>query len=118
LTLDDYQERSRQFRVKASTPEERVFGLLEESGEVAGVFKRLFRGDYDDDVAADKLAKELGDVFWYLANICTDNGWKLSYIAQANLDKLTKRMEQGKLKGSGDDREINVPEEARIILNR
>jgi NTP pyrophosphatase (non-canonical NTP hydrolase) len=102
--IDDYQSKSTAFRVPSSTREERVFGLLEESGELAGVFKRLFRGDYDADVAAQKLAGELGDILWYAANIAADNGWKLSDVLQANLDKLESRQLRNKLMGSGDDR--------------
>lgn len=102
--IDEYQTKSTTFRVPGSTREERVFGLLEESGELAGVFKRLFRGDYDVDVAAQKLAGELGDILWYAANIAEDNGWKLSDILQANIDKLESRQLRNKLMGSGDDR--------------
>ncbi len=102
--IDEYQQRSGEFRVPSSTPEERVFGLLEESGELAGVFKRLFRGDYGPDVAGAKLAAELGDILWYAANIATDNGWKLSDILKANLEKLESRQIRGKIMGAGDDR--------------
>jgi NTP pyrophosphatase (non-canonical NTP hydrolase) len=102
--IDEYQVKSTTFRVPSSTREERVFGLLEESGELAGVFKRLFRGDYDIDVASQKLAGELGDILWYVANIAADNGWKLSDILQANLEKLESRQLRGKIMGSGDDR--------------
>jgi NTP pyrophosphatase (non-canonical NTP hydrolase) len=81
-----------------------VFGLLEECGEVAGVFKRLFRGDYELDVAGQKLAAELGDVLWYVAGIAKDNDWRLSDIMTANLDKLESRKLRGKILGSGDSR--------------
>ena len=104
MDINEYQERSTAFRVPSSTPEERVFGLLEESGELAGVFKRLFRGDYDTSIAGQKLAGELGDILWYAANIATDNDWKLSDILQANLEKLESRQIRGKILGQGDDR--------------
>lgn len=104
MDINEYQERSTAFRVPSSTPEERVFGLLEESGELAGVFKRLFRGDYDTSVAGQKLAGELGDILWYAANIATDNNWRLSEILNANLQKLEDRKLRNKILGSGDDR--------------
>lgn len=103
-TFDEYQQQSSTYRVPNSSSEERVFGLLEESGEVAGVFKRLFRGDYNIDVAGQKLAKELGDVLWYVANIAHDNGWKLSDIAKDNLDKLESRKIRNQIMGAGDER--------------
>lgn len=102
--FDDYQQACLAFRIPASPPEERVMGLLEEAGEVAGVFKRMLRGDYDPDQAATKLHKELGDILWYIGGIAYDNGWKLSEIAQANLDKLESRKLRGVIMGSGDMR--------------
>ncbi|MEM4379924.1 MAG: nucleoside triphosphate pyrophosphohydrolase family protein [Thermoplasmatales archaeon] len=104
MDANAYQEKAATFRVPTSTPEERVFGLLEEAGEVAGVFKRLFRGDYQVDVAGTKLAQELGDVLWYVANIAYDNNWKLADLMQANLDKLESRKLRNVLTGSGDER--------------
>lgn len=104
MLLDDYQLGAFKYRADSSSPEERVMGLLEESGEVAGVFKRLLRGDYSEDVAVTKLHKELGDVLWYLSQIAQDNGWKLSEVAQANLDKLESRSIRGMILGAGGDR--------------
>lgn len=104
MLLDEYQESAYKFRVDSATPEERVMGLLEESGEIAGVFKRLLRGDYTPDVATTRLHKELGDVLWYLSQIAVDNGWKLSEVAQANIDKLESRNIRGLILGSGDNR--------------
>ena len=49
--------------------DEAMFGLLEEVGEVAGVFKRQARGDNDGELDRDKLAKELGDLLWYTVRI-------------------------------------------------
>jgi NTP pyrophosphatase (non-canonical NTP hydrolase) len=102
--LDDYQTAAFKFRTPNATPEERVFGVLEEAGEIAGVFKRLIRGDYSNDVATTKLHKELGDVLWYLSQIAVDNGFKLSEVATANIEKLSSRAVRGVLLGSGDER--------------
>lgn len=47
--------------------------------------------------ALDKehLAKELGDIAWYLAEAATALEIPLEDILQANLDKLKKRYPQG-----------------------
>jgi NTP pyrophosphatase (non-canonical NTP hydrolase) len=103
-TLNSYQAQASVFRVPNSPNEERVMGLLEEVGEIAGVFKRLLRGDYVPQQAEAALYKELGDVLWYLSQIAEDNGWKLSDIAQANLDKLEARRLRNTILGSGDNR--------------
>jgi NTP pyrophosphatase (non-canonical NTP hydrolase) len=50
------------------------------------------------------IAKELGDVLWYTAQVATELGLELDEIAQQNLDKLLSRQRRGVLSGSGDDR--------------
>lgn len=85
---------------------EKVFGLLGEAGEVAEKFKKIIRDK--DGVATDaeklELAKELGDVLWYINAVGLYLGMPLEDIAQSNLDKLSSRARRGKLKGSGDNR--------------
>lgn len=103
-SFDAYQHACLSFRIPQAPPEERIMGLFEEAGEVAGVFKRMLRGDYNPDVTATKLHKELGDVLWYLGQIAYDNGWKLSEIAQSNIEKLESRKLRNVLAGAGDER--------------
>jgi len=43
-------------------------GLLSEVGEVAGVIKRVFRGDHSE-IPRDRLISEIGDVLWYVSEI-------------------------------------------------
>jgi NTP pyrophosphatase (non-canonical NTP hydrolase) len=85
---------------------EKVLGLCGESGEVAEKFKKILR-DKDgvlNDEDKKSVAKELGDVLWYLATIAGDMGLSLSQIVQWNLDKLHDRQKREKLHGSGDER--------------
>lgn len=104
LTLNKYQVLAGTYMLPNAPPEERVFGILEEAGEVAGVFKRMMRGDYGPDEAAAKLAKELGDILWYIAGVAADNDWTLESIAQTNLEKLESRKQRNVIIGSGNDR--------------
>lgn len=104
MELNEYQDKAKSFRVPAAPPEERVMGLLEEAGELAGIFKRLLRGDYGPDIAATKLFKELGDVLWYLSQIADDNNWTLEEVATGNIEKLTSRQLRNTIVGSGDSR--------------
>ena len=104
MTLDEYQEQAGKFQVPTSAAEERIFGLLSEAGEVAGVFQKLIRGDYEFKEAGARLEKELGDVLWYVSRIAADNNWTLSDIATTNLDKLEDRRIRNLIQGSGDNR--------------
>lgn len=83
-----------------------VFGLMGEAGEVSEKIKKLFRdhGGKLTDEYRQEIAKELGDVMWYIAQLSTELGLKLSDIAKNNLDKLSSRHIRGKVHGSGDNR--------------
>lgn len=83
-----------------------ALGLVGEAGEVADKLKKVIR-DNDGvltDPVRDAVAKELGDVMWYLAVLAAELDYDLETIAQNNLDKLASRQERGVLTGSGDNR--------------
>lgn len=81
-------------------------GLCGEAGEVAEKIKKIIR-DYDgvvDDERKSSIAKEIGDVSWYLSEICTHFGISLADVARGNVAKLQDRQRRGVLGGSGDNR--------------
>lgn len=83
-----------------------TLGLLGEAGEVAEKVKKIFR-DEKGKITKEKrteIAKELGDVMWYLSQISTELGVKLSKVVKLNLEKLSSRKMRDKLHGSGDNR--------------
>ena len=103
MELDEYQKRAEKFAVypdnfKVIYPS---LGLVGEAGEVAEKVKKWLR---DGAIDKEEVAKELGDVMWYMAALARDLGYPLSDIAQMNLDKLTSRKKRGKIRGSGDNR--------------
>ena len=93
-----------------------AMGLTGEAGEVADKIKKLYR---DEELASlgeitkgllidehrDSIAKELGDVLWYVTAMANEIDMDLEEIAQMNYDKLLKRRETNTLQGSGDNRE-------------
>ena len=83
-----------------------TLGLVGEAGEVAEKVKKVIRdeGGVFTEEKKVELAKELGDVLWYIANIAADIDMELNLIATMNLDKLASRAERNKLSGSGDNR--------------
>ena len=83
-----------------------ALGLSGEAGEVAEHAKKAIRDD-GGQVTEERraaMAKELGDVLWYVAQLASELDLDLNEIAQANLDKLLSRQQRGVLSGSGDDR--------------
>lgn len=64
-------------------------GLAGETGEVSEIVKHHIYGKEPLDKM--ELAKEVGDVLWYLAAICTCVGMDLSAVAELNINKLDYR---------------------------
>lgn len=104
-----YQEKSRRTWSRVKLDHSIVYptlGLVNEAGEVAGKVKKIFRDKNGIISNEDKIAiqGELGDVLWYLTQICTDLDISLQEVAEKNLQKLDKRLKAGTLKGEGDNR--------------
>ena len=70
-----------------------VMGLCGESGEAIDLVKKWMAHGHELDKA--HLAKELGDIAWYLAEAATALDMDLEDILQANLDKLRNRYPEG-----------------------
>ena len=70
-----------------------ALGLCGESGEVADLVKKhLFQGH---DLDLDHVAKELGDISWYLAAGAYAIGLDLESIFRVNKEKLEARYPDG-----------------------
>ena len=70
-----------------------VMGLCGESGEAIDIVKKHLAQGHELD--KEKLAKELGDVAWYLAETATALDLNLEDILEANIEKLKKRYPEG-----------------------
>lgn len=129
LTLDEYQEAAHTTSLvsegvdslwpRVSDPEDGYAALMDygslayatlklngEAGEVAELIGKALRDDGGviSMERSAKLEKEVGDVLWYVAELCTIMGWSFSELASKNLQKLAKRKGDGTLKGDGSDR--------------
>ena len=96
MTANEYQTKA--LRTSNETDATRglvngVLGLCGESGECADMIKKhLFQGhDFDKE----HLAKELGDVAWYLAITAHYLGYDLNSIFEMNIEKLLARYPEG-----------------------
>ena len=70
-----------------------ALGLCGESGEVADLLKKYHFQGHDLDF--DHIAKELGDVAWYLAVGAYAIGFDLESICRMNKEKLEARYPNG-----------------------
>jgi NTP pyrophosphatase (non-canonical NTP hydrolase) len=110
MTFDEYQLKA--LTTIISTGDELkdtlhwVLGINGEAGEVAEKVKKIIRDQNGNMTPEDKteLAKEIGDVMWYLAVFAHQLGFSLDDVAKTNLDKLSSRKSRGVLGGSGDNR--------------
>ena len=98
----------------------RFWGLtylsLKLNGEAGEVAEKVGKAMRDDEVGPDKeaiktpsawrlaLAKELGDILWYVFRLIIELGFTPQQVLQMNIDKLNDRKARGVLGGSGDDR--------------
>ena len=109
MDFKTYQKKARETAQYPNLGENNIYptlGLVGEAGEVAEKVKKVIRdnkGIFDDESKIG-IKKELGDVLWYLANLCTEFNFNLEDVALQNLEKLKERAYQGKISGSGDDR--------------
>ena len=109
MNFEEYQKESRktaEYPDKDNNYIYPVLGLTGEAGEVAEKIKKVIRND-KGIMSEDKkieIAKELGDVLWYIAQLATELGLKLEDVAKGNIEKLRSRQERGVIASEGDNR--------------
>ena len=69
-----------------------LHGLAGEVGEVHSLFQKVYQGH---ELDTEHLKKEIGDVLWFVTELCTACGFKLNDIAEMNIDKLKNRYPDG-----------------------
>ena len=109
MNFNNYQTQSRKTAKYPAIGHPVIYpalGLVNEAGEVAGKVKKIFRdkGGVIGEAEREALKSELGDVLWYIAQVCTELGLSLDEVAEHNIHKLYDRLERGTIKGDGDNR--------------
>jgi NTP pyrophosphatase (non-canonical NTP hydrolase) len=110
MTFDEYQQ---QALTTAHNSHERLMqqtiwamGVAGEAGEVVEKWKKIVaykEGKISEDDLGE-LAKELGDVVWYIAVMADSLGLSFDDIMQRNVKKLQDRKQRDVIKGAGDNR--------------
>ncbi len=83
-----------------------AMGIAGEAGEVIEKWKKIMaykNGRLEEEDIAE-LAKEMGDVIWYIAVLADSLGLSFEQIMQMNTKKLADRNQRGKIMGAGDNR--------------
>lgn len=97
MTINEYQSLAMRTSNKELSKEDHllngVLGLVGESGEIADLIKKNRMQGHKMDI--EHIAKELGDVCWYIAETATAIGCDMETIMKMNIEKLKKRYPDG-----------------------
>ena len=96
MIFREYQDAARRTQNPELTPRERLehasWGLASEVGEICGILQKQHQGH---QVNIPNLRKEIGDVQWFLTELCDVYGFDLGMIAEENIAKLKRRYPAG-----------------------
>jgi NTP pyrophosphatase (non-canonical NTP hydrolase) len=68
-----------------------LLGLAGETGTLLTEYKKWLREGSAYQIFKERIAEDLGDILWYVANIASKEGLDLEAIARENLKKLQSR---------------------------
>ena len=97
MTGYEYQQLAMRTAPKGMYPDDlalnAALGLAGEAGEFADIVKKYqFQGHQIDTT---HLAKELGDILWYVAMGCESLNMSMDAVMEANIEKLKMRYPDG-----------------------
>lgn len=77
---------------KAEAALHALFGMASEVGEIHSIFQHHYQGE---PVQVEQIEKELGDLMWFVIELCDMFGIDPSHMLKANVTKLKKRYPDG-----------------------
>ena len=97
MNIIEYQKRSKRTLNNDLTEEQlisnMVMGILGESGEVVDILKKwMYQGHV---LKLNDIEEELGDVMFYIVNLCNLLGLELQDAINNNYNKLLRRYPEG-----------------------
>ena len=110
MTFDEYQKQALTTAHNTHEPlmEKTIWamGVAGEAGEVLEKWKKIvaYHEGKISKEQKDELAKELGDVVWYVAVMAHSLGLSFDDIMERNVEKLKSRKARGVITGKGDNR--------------
>ena len=104
MNFNEYQDKALSFRLKSADQVYALYNLAGEVGELLSHEAKMIRDGGNFTTHLENIKKELGDILWCVSAIARDYDFNLDEVAQGNIDKLTRRMANNTIKGSGDER--------------
>lgn len=96
MTFDQYQELARRTANQELDWMEAklhaLHGIASEVGEIHSIYQKAYQG-HAIDVGA--VAEEVGDLLWFVAELCDVLDVSMSAVARNNIEKLKKRYPEG-----------------------
>ena len=89
VTIKSYQEFAKLKWKPGMDQTTILLGLGGETGEVLDIFKKARRDQVSPDM--NHVIEEIGDVFWYLFNLCSILNVSVEHVLEANMIKLQER---------------------------
>lgn len=93
MKMNEYQQQALITMMKYESKNDQIIngllGLAGESGEICDLVKKHFC--VGNELDKEMLIKELGDVMWYIAEICDAYGFTMQEVAEKNILKLRSR---------------------------
>lgn len=97
MTGSEYQELAMRTASEITNQRDRylngALGISGEAGEVTDIIKKWAFHGHELDL--DELKKELGDVLWYVALLCSASGMTMDDVMETNINKLKHRYPNG-----------------------
>lgn len=110
MTFDEYQKQALTTAENDYEPlmEKTIWamGVAGEAGEVVEKWKKIvaYKGGNISEEDLGELAKELGDVVWYIAVFAHALGLSFDDVMTRNVGKLQDRKKRQVIRGAGDNR--------------
>ena len=93
MTLNEYQQMAMRTSPRDGHDkiDNGVLGLIGETGEIIDVYKKfLYQSSIGTQLPREKIAEELGDVMWYIAELTDGMGARLRDIAGADFKTIDR----------------------------
>lgn len=93
MKIEEYQSQAKRTLPDLGDQEKNVLhmllGLSTEIGELHDIYKRAIA--YGKSIDLAHVKEEIGDIEWYIANLCNINNFDLGAILDTNISKLRAR---------------------------